>query len=215
MARQYPGVYAYEKGGQTLYRALFRDSTGKQRQKRGFTSPTAAAKFRAKMMEKADRGELRTSRERFSDWFDDWLRGHHRVGAGTRADYTRHGERRIKPFFGSMLLSTIGVQAVKDSSWKTFGRTRRSSPPMSSLHRSGQTAFRITYRSASPMSRSRKDDFDGLRVSGRRDTGESGARAGCDTRVPRIARKSPGRRPPPRVGEGHAPCRAAPRETET
>lgn len=114
MARQYPGVYAYEKGGQTLYRALFRDSTGKQRQKRGFTSPTAAAKFRAKMMEKADRGELRTSRERFSDWFDDWLRGHHRVGAGTRADYRRHGERRIKPFFGSMLLSTIGVQVVKD-----------------------------------------------------------------------------------------------------
>ncbi len=63
--RQYPGVYAYDADGSTLYRATFRDSAGRKRQKRGFSSPTAAAKYRAKMMERAERGELRTTRQRF------------------------------------------------------------------------------------------------------------------------------------------------------
>jgi hypothetical protein len=41
MARgDYPGVYPYDREGRTLYRALFRDSAGRQRQKRGFTSAT-------------------------------------------------------------------------------------------------------------------------------------------------------------------------------
>jgi integrase len=112
--REYPGVYPYAVGEQTFYRALFRDSAGRQRSKRGFTSPTAAAKYRAQMMERADRGELRTTREKFADWFDEWLRGHHGAGAGTRADYARHGELRLKPFFGSMRLSAISAQTVKD-----------------------------------------------------------------------------------------------------
>jgi integrase len=112
--RQYPGVYAYEADGSTLYRAVFRDSAGRQRQKRGFTSPTAAAKYRAKMMERAERGELRTTRQRFDAWFDEWLRDHYRAGAGTRADYRRHGERRLKPFLGHMRVSAIDVQTVKN-----------------------------------------------------------------------------------------------------
>src|SRR5690348_413104 len=33
--------------GRTLYRAFYTDSSGVPRQKRGFTSPSAAAKFRA------------------------------------------------------------------------------------------------------------------------------------------------------------------------
>jgi integrase len=114
MARNRAGVYPYERKGQTLYRAVFRDSAGRQRQKRGFTSPTAAAKYRAEMVVRADRGELRTTRQRFDDWFDEWLRGHHAVSAGTRADYRRHGEKRLKPFFGHVRLSAITVQLVKD-----------------------------------------------------------------------------------------------------
>ncbi len=114
MARRYPGVYAYDSGGQTLYRAVFRDSAGRQRQKRGFTSPTAAAKYRADVTSRADRGELRSTRQRFDEWFDAWLRGHHAVGPGTRADYRRHGEKRIKPFFGQIRLSAVDVQLVKD-----------------------------------------------------------------------------------------------------
>ena len=89
--REYPGVYPYRVGNQKRYRAVFRDSAGRQRQKRGFTSPTAAAKYRAKMLERADRGELRTTRQPFGEWFDEWLRGHHSAGAGTRGDYRRHG----------------------------------------------------------------------------------------------------------------------------
>ena len=114
MARNRAGVYPYDRGGQTLYRAVFRDSAGRQRQKRGFTSPTAAAKYRAQMMVRADRGELRSTRQSFDEWFDEWLRGHHAVSAGTRADYRRHGEKRIKPFFGQTKLAAISVQLVKD-----------------------------------------------------------------------------------------------------
>lgn len=112
--RDYPGVYPYDREGQTLYRALFRNSAGRQRQRRGFTSPSAAAKYRSEMMVRADRGELRATRQRFGDWFDEWLRGHHAVSAGTRADYRRHGEKRLKPFFGHARLSAITVRLVKD-----------------------------------------------------------------------------------------------------
>jgi hypothetical protein len=45
--REYPGVYPYERDGKTAHRTLFRDSAGRPRQKRGFASPTAAAKYRA------------------------------------------------------------------------------------------------------------------------------------------------------------------------
>lgn len=112
--RHYPGVYPYKVGEQTFYRAMFRDSAGRQRQRRGFTSPTAASKYRARMLERADRGELRTTRQTFEDWFDEWLRGHHRAGPGTRADYRSHGKNRLKPFFGPMRLSAIAAQTVKD-----------------------------------------------------------------------------------------------------
>jgi len=61
--REYPGVYPYPAaGGRTLYRAFYTDSSGVPRQKRGFTSPSAAAKFRARMQVRAERGELRITR---------------------------------------------------------------------------------------------------------------------------------------------------------
>jgi integrase len=66
------------------------------------------------MVERADRGELRTTREAFGEHFDQWLRGHHSIGKGSRADYRGHGERRLKPYFGAMRLSAIGVQTVRD-----------------------------------------------------------------------------------------------------
>jgi len=45
--REYTGVYPYTlAGGRVLYRTLFTDSNGVQRQKRGFKTPTAAARFR-------------------------------------------------------------------------------------------------------------------------------------------------------------------------
>jgi hypothetical protein len=113
--REYPGVYPYPAaGGRTLYRTLYTDSNGRQRQKRGFTSPSAAAKFRARMQVRAERGELRITRETFGEHFDAWLKGHHHASKSTRAGYRAAGERRLKPFFGPMRVSAIDVQAVRN-----------------------------------------------------------------------------------------------------
>jgi hypothetical protein len=113
--REYPGVYPYPAaGGRTLYRTLYSDSNGRQRQKRGFTTPSAAAKFRARMQVRAERGELRGTRETFTEHFDAWLRGHHRASKVARDGYRAAGERRLKPFFGLMRLSAIDVQTVRN-----------------------------------------------------------------------------------------------------
>src|ERR1700756_3126283 len=90
------------------------DSNGRQRQKRGFTSPSAAAKFRARMQVRAERGELRITRETFAEHFDGWLKGHHRASKAPRDGYRAAGERRLKPYFGPMRLSAIDVQVVRN-----------------------------------------------------------------------------------------------------
>jgi hypothetical protein len=47
--REYPGVYPGPAGGgRTLYRTLCTDSNGRQRQKRGFSSASAAGERRLK-----------------------------------------------------------------------------------------------------------------------------------------------------------------------
>ena len=79
--REYPGVYPYPaSGGRTLYRTLYTDSNGRQRQKRGFSSPRAAAKFRARMQVRAERGELRITRETFAEHFDSTTRSYAAAG---------------------------------------------------------------------------------------------------------------------------------------
>jgi hypothetical protein len=98
----------------TLYRTLYTDSNGRQRQKRGFTSPSAAAKFRARMQVRAERGKHRITRETFAEHLDAWLKGHHRASKATREGCRAAGERRLKPFFGPMRLSAIDVQTVRD-----------------------------------------------------------------------------------------------------
>jgi hypothetical protein len=50
------------------------------------------------MVVRADLGALRISHELFSIHFDAWLASHHRASKGTRTDYRRHGDRRLKPF---------------------------------------------------------------------------------------------------------------------
>jgi integrase len=113
--REYPGVYPYAAvDGRMLYRALYRDSNGRQRQKRGFTSPSAAARFRARMQVRAERGELRITRETFAEHFDAWLKGHHRASKATRDGYRAAAEIRLKPFFGPLRLSAIDVQTVRN-----------------------------------------------------------------------------------------------------
>jgi hypothetical protein len=66
------------------------------------------------MQVRAERGELRGTRETFAEHFDAWLRGHHRATKVTRDGYRAAGERRLKPFFGPMRLSAINVQTVRN-----------------------------------------------------------------------------------------------------
>lgn len=127
--REYPGVYPYPAAsGRTLYRTLYTDSNGRQRQKRGFTSPSAAAKFRARMQVRAERGELRITRETFTEHFDAWLKGHHRASKGTRDGYRAAGERRLKPFFGPCAYrrSTSRPSATSPPRWWSSSRPASS-----------------------------------------------------------------------------------------
>ena len=66
------------------------------------------------MQVRAERGELRITRETFAEHFDGWLKGHHRASKATRDGYRAAGERRLKPFFGPMRLSAIDVQIVRN-----------------------------------------------------------------------------------------------------
>jgi len=58
-------IYAYPTKQGVRYRFVYRDSSGKQSQKRGFTSRSAAKRERERLVSQARRGELRVSRETF------------------------------------------------------------------------------------------------------------------------------------------------------
>jgi Phage integrase, N-terminal SAM-like domain len=66
------------------------------------------------MQVRAERGELRITRETFAEHFDGWLKGHHRASKATRDGYRAAGERRLRPYFGPMRLSAIDVQVVRN-----------------------------------------------------------------------------------------------------
>jgi hypothetical protein len=101
-------------GGRTLYRGFYTDSSGVPRQKRGFTSPSAAAKSARECRSAPEGGQLRITRETFAEHFDGWLKGHHRASKATRDGYRSAGQRRMKPYLGPMRLSAIDVQVVRD-----------------------------------------------------------------------------------------------------
>jgi hypothetical protein len=66
-------IYAYETKQGTRYRFAYRDSRGKQSQKRGFTSRTAAKRERERLMGRVHRGEVRIHAETFGQWWERWL----------------------------------------------------------------------------------------------------------------------------------------------
>ena len=45
--------------------------------------PKLPEDLRARMQVRAERGELRITRETFAEHFDAWLKGHHRASKGT------------------------------------------------------------------------------------------------------------------------------------
>ncbi len=67
------------------------------------------------MQVRAERGELRITRETFAEHFDGWLKDTTEPARPPARDgYRAAGERRLKPYFGPMRLSAIDVQAVRN-----------------------------------------------------------------------------------------------------
>jgi hypothetical protein len=65
--REYPGVYPCPAaGGRTLYRTLYTDSNGRQRQKRGSAAQARPPSSAPGCKVRAERGELRVTRETFA-----------------------------------------------------------------------------------------------------------------------------------------------------
>jgi integrase len=111
----YPGVYAYETRAGTRFAASFRDSTGRQSFRRGFTSPREANRARAELLTRASAGRLRVSREKFSDFFAGWLATRRPyLEPGTQSDYEIHGRKRLLPAFGARRLTALDAPLIEE-----------------------------------------------------------------------------------------------------
>src|SRR4051794_29962664 len=85
-------VYAYETAHGTRYYFKYRDSSGKQSTKRGFTSATAARKERERLMGRVHSGKVRVSRESLAGWWARWLEQRRPyLERGSWIDYRSHG----------------------------------------------------------------------------------------------------------------------------
>jgi hypothetical protein len=67
------GVYPYQTAKGTRWRCRVKQSDGTWTQKRGFTSPSAAASWRRRQLERVDRREIVHTKESFGEFFLRWL----------------------------------------------------------------------------------------------------------------------------------------------
>jgi integrase len=108
-------IYAYETKEGTRYRFVYRDPSGKQSQKRGFTSRTAAKRERERIISQVRRGELRVSRQTFGEYWDHYLvRRKPYLEAGTWNDYASQGRKRLLPRFGDVKLTALRAPDIED-----------------------------------------------------------------------------------------------------
>src|SRR3954447_19376941 len=97
------------------YRFLFRQSDGRMSSRRGFTSRRAAATARRKLVESIDRGEVVVYREDFETFWDRLVAEKRAyLTPGAYLDLTAHGRKRLVPFFGADLLSSIDSERVRE-----------------------------------------------------------------------------------------------------
>ncbi len=109
------GVYPYRTEAGTRWRVVYERSDGKLTSKRGFTSPTAAANWRRRQVEKVERREVIHTKEAFGDFWPRWLdRRKPYLEEGTWEAYERDGRLRILPVLESLRLDRMEVDDVQE-----------------------------------------------------------------------------------------------------
>jgi hypothetical protein len=109
------GVYPYETAKGRRWRCRVKRSDGKWTQKRGFTSPSSAAKWRRRQLERVERREVVHTRETFGEFFPRWLtRRKPYLEEGSWSCYERDGRIRLLPALESIPLGVIDVEHVRD-----------------------------------------------------------------------------------------------------
>jgi integrase len=108
------GVYSYETATSTRWRFVFRPSDGSLTTRRGFDSRGAAVAARRAAVEAVRRGEVRTSRETFGEFWAGVLEAKRPyVTAGTLQDYATQGRKRLLPWFGELRLAAVDEDRVR------------------------------------------------------------------------------------------------------
>jgi hypothetical protein len=109
------GIYAYGTNAGVRWRFVFRQSDGTLSSRRGFTSRTAAADAKRRLLEGIRRGEVRVSRETFETFWHRVLREKRPfMTAGSYEDFATQGRKRLIPFLGDDRLSSIDEARVRD-----------------------------------------------------------------------------------------------------
>jgi integrase len=109
------GVYAYQTTTAVRWRFVYRRSDGTQTTKRGFASERAARDARRRLIEQVERGEVRHTRETFSDYWMQWLtRRRPYLEPGTWSGYEIAGRKRLIPAFGSRPLGDLSAAAIRE-----------------------------------------------------------------------------------------------------
>jgi integrase len=109
------GVYPYETANGTRWRCVVKRSDGTLTNKRGFTSPTAAANWRRRQTEKVERHEVIHTKETFGEFWPRWLdRRKPYLEEGTWGAYERDGRLRLLPVLESVPLERLEVEHVHE-----------------------------------------------------------------------------------------------------
>jgi integrase len=109
------GVYPYETAKGTRWRCRVKRSDGKWSQKRGFTSPSSAANWRRRQLERVERREVIHTKETFGEFFPRWLtRRKPYLEDGSWGAYERDGRIRLLPALESVPLGRMEVEHVRD-----------------------------------------------------------------------------------------------------
>jgi integrase len=109
------GVYPYETAKGTRWRCRVKRSDGTWTQKRGFTSPTAAANSRRRELERVERREVVHTKLTFGEFFPRWLtRRKPYLEEGSWSAYERDGRIRLLPALESVSLGVMEVEHVRD-----------------------------------------------------------------------------------------------------